>query len=167
VRAVGTPVCYVAFDWTPAPQLWLGPGPQQRVEPADGGSASSLEWTPNVLRFEVDLARPATLVVNQNTDSGWTTSAGTIDRAQALLAVALPAGRHTVTLTHAVRGLWAGALLTLLGMLASAWVLRRALPARVDPWRGALAGRWFVPDPLTPAPPEPATSPIGPPPPAA
>jgi hypothetical protein len=167
VRAVGTPVCYVAFDWTPAPQLWQGEGPQQRVEPADGGTARSLEWSPNVLRIEVDLARPATLLVNQNTDSGWSTSLGTIDRAQALLAVALPAGRHTVTLTHAVRGLWAGALFTLLGMLASAWVLRRAPPERVERWRSALAGRLFVPDSLNPAPPEPAPSPIGPPPPAA
>ena len=140
---------------------------EERIEPADGGTARSLEWTPNALRIEVDLARPATLVVNQNTDSGWNTSLGSIDRAQGLLSVDLPAGRHTVTLTHAVRGLWAGALLTLLGMLASAWVLRRALPGRVEGWRSALSGRLFAPDSLNPAPPEPAPSPIGPPPPAA
>jgi hypothetical protein len=163
VRGVGTPVCYVAFDWTPAPQLWLGEGPQQRVEPAEGGTARALEWTPNALRFEVDLARPATLVVNQNTDSGWTASVGTVDRAQALLAVALPAGRHTVTLTHAVRGLRAGALFTLLGILASVWIIRRAPPARFEGWRRALLGRLFVSE----DPPAPAPAPIVPPPPAA
>lgn len=144
VRGVGTPVCYVAFDWTPAPQLWLGPGPQQRVEPAGAGTVRALAWTPNVLRFEVDLARPATLLVNQNTDPGWTASLGTIDRAEALLSVDLPAGRHAVTLTHAVLGLWPGALLTLLGILGAAWVLRRAPPARVTEWRGALARRLFA-----------------------
>ena len=146
VRGVGAPVCYVAFDWTPAPQLWLGPGPQQRVEPADAGAARAVGWTPNALRFDVELARPATLVVNQNTDSGWTTSLGAVDRSQPLLSVELPAGHHAVTLTHAVRGLWAGALLTLLGMIASAWVLRRAPPARVEAWRAALAKRAFDAD---------------------
>jgi hypothetical protein len=146
VRGVGTTVCYAAFDWTPAPQIWQGPGPQQRLEPADGGSVRALEWTPNVLRFEVDLARPATLLVNQNTDSGWTTSLGTVDRAQTLLAVDLPAGRHAVTLTHAVRGLWTGALFTLLGIIASVWLVLRALPERVEQWRDALARRIFEGD---------------------
>lgn len=99
-----------------------------------------------MLRFEVDLARPATLLVNQNTDSGWTTSLGTVDRAQALLAVDLPAGRRAVTLTHAVRGLWTGALFTLLGILASVWLVLRALPERVEQWRDALARRIFEGD---------------------
>jgi hypothetical protein len=90
---------------------------------------------------KVDLSRPAALVINQNTDSGWGTPLGTINRTQPILTVDLPAGHHTVTVTHSVRGLAAGALLTLLGIAASVWIVRRATPERVDGRRDAAARR--------------------------
>lgn len=145
VRGVGTPVCYVAFDWTPAPQLRVGPGPQQTVEPADAGTARATRWSPNELRFDVTLSRPAALVVNQNTDSGWDTSVGTINRATPILTVDLPAGHHQVVVAHSSRGLGVGALFTLLGIAASAWVIRRATPERMEAWREGVARRLVGP----------------------
>ncbi len=145
VRGVGTPVCYVAFDWTPAPQLRIGAVPQQLVEPADAGSVRSLAWSPNELRFDVELSRPAALVINQNTDSGWDTSLGTINRTQPILTVDLPAGHHTVTVTHSVRGLAVGTLLTLLGIAASVWIIRRATPERIEAWRDRATRRLLGP----------------------
>lgn len=156
VRGVGTSVCYVAFDWTPAPQLRGGTGPQQSVEPGDAGSVRALSWSPNELRFEVELSRPAALVINQNTDSGWSSSVGTVDRSQALLTVALPAGRRTVVVTHSVRGLGVGALFTLLGIAASVWLIRRGTPERVEAWRTALGRRLVGPAPAPSDPPPPA-----------
>ncbi len=142
VRGVGTPVCYVAFDWPVAPGLRLGDVPQEQLSPPDAGTVTAGAWSPNTLRFTVDLSRPASLVVNQNTDSGWSASEGTIDRGQALLTVDLPAGRREVVLRHRPRGLWLGALMTLAGLALSALVARRLSAERLAQIRGR-ARRWW------------------------
>ena len=135
VRGQGTPACYVPLEWGPAPGLRVGPGPQQLLEPPEAGTVRALGWSPNALRFEVALDRPARLVVNQNHESSWRTSAGVVDRARPLLTVSLPAGRRVVTLRHVPRGIETGAVLTALGLALSAWVLRRGTPARVEALR--------------------------------
>ncbi len=135
VRGVGTPQCYVPLEWGPSPGLWFGRGEQFRVVPPEAGDAVQTRWTPNAVTFSIDLARPAALVVNQNTESGWTASTGTIDRAQTLLTVDLPAGRRTVTVRHRPPGLGLGLLCAALGIALSLAVVLGLTPARADSLR--------------------------------
>lgn len=143
VRGVGTPACYVPLEWGPSPGLWLGPGPQARLDPPDAGTVGAITWTPNSVRAAVTTTRRARLVVNQNHETSWNTSAGTIDRAAPTLTVVLPAGRHDVRLRHRARGLDAGLALGALGLALAAAALRgltRAREARLRAWvRGALS----------------------------
>lgn len=148
VRGVGTPTCYVPLEWGPSPGLWLGPGPQARLDPPTAGEVSGVEWTPNSVRARVRLTRPAKLVVNQNHETSWSSSAGAIDRAARTLTVTLPAGRHDVQLRHRAQGLGAGVALGALGLALSAlalWALRRD---REDAMRAWITARLAPPTSL-------------------
>lgn len=124
VRGVGTPTCYVPLEWGPSPGLWLGPGPQARLEPPDAGTLGAITWTPNSVRVTATLTKPARLVVNQNHETSWNTSVGRIDRHQPTLTVDLRAGRHDVHLRHRARGLHAGLALGALGLAVALTLLR-------------------------------------------
>jgi hypothetical protein len=141
VEGYGTRGCYVALDWKPAPELWLGRRPQAAVNPPAAGTATETAWTPNRLEFEVQLSAPALVVVNQNWDSGWRAGGGepvgpfvagatrlSDLHAHGLLAVELPAGAHHVVLRHRPSQLWLGSILTLLGVAFSMVLLRRPRP---------------------------------------
>lgn len=142
VRGVGTPTCYVPLEWGPSPGLWLGPEAQARLDPPSAGALSAFEWTPNSVRVQANLSRPARLVVNQNHESSWSTSTGTIDRSAPTLTVQLGAGRHDVRVRHRARGLGVGVGLGLLGVALSAlalWALRRDREAALRAWIRARA----------------------------
>ncbi len=141
VEGYGTRGCYVALDWKPAPELWLGRSPQVFVNPLASGTVTATAWTPNRVEFDVELSAPALVIVNQNWDSGWRAGggeavgpfvAGTTRlsdlHAHGLLAVELPAGTRHLVLSHRPSQLWLGAILSLLGLALSVVVLRRARP---------------------------------------
>lgn len=154
VAGFGTRGCYVAMEWKPAPGIADGRGPQARLEPPGAGTIGEARWSPNRLDFEVRLDAPATLIVNQNYETGWNASDGAGGRgmvgayvvperrfwdvrarpgelpvkgAIGLLAVELPAGTHHLVLRHGPPWLWAGGLLSLLGLALAAAIGRRRL----------------------------------------
>ena len=92
----------------------------------------SVLWSPNAVRAEVELTRPATVVVNQNHESSWNTNTGRLVPFRGAVAVQLGAGRQTVMVHHLAKGLGRGALLSLLGLALSALALWRLTPARVE-----------------------------------
>ena len=78
MRGVGTRQCYVPLDWKPAPGIVDGKVPQQWVEPAAAGQAIARTWSPNAVEIEARLKTPGVVIINQNYESGWQTSAGQI-----------------------------------------------------------------------------------------
>jgi hypothetical protein len=153
VAGYGTRGCYVALEWRPAPGIVDGRGPQARLEPPTAGTVVPAPWSPNALAFDVRLESPATLIVNQNYETGWRAEGGetvgayvVLERrfwdirarpselpakgAIGLLAVPLPAGAHHLVLRHRPPWLWPGAVLSLIGVgLAAALLRRGARPA--------------------------------------
>lgn len=124
-RGMGTTLCYVPIEWKVADTLWTGPGLQHRLSPEEAGAVHALPWTPNVLEFEVNLTRPAMLLVNTNNDAGWTTNVGSIVLRADSLMVRLPAGERRVTLRHRVNGFYTGLALNLAGVALAVWLWRR------------------------------------------
>ncbi|HVZ86396.1 MAG TPA: hypothetical protein VHG72_05470 [Polyangia bacterium] len=150
----GTRGCYVPLEWRPAFGITDGRGPQARLEPPAAGTIAATAWSPNRLDFDLRLAAPATLIVNQNYETGWQADGGEslgayvvregrfwdirarprelpVKGAIGLLAVQVPAGSHHLTLRHRPPWLLSGVLLSLLGIALSVLVVRRALPAKL------------------------------------
>jgi hypothetical protein len=149
VAGFGTRGCYVALEWKPAPGIVDGPGPQARLEPPAAGTIVEKRWSPNRLDFDVQLDTPATVIVNQNYESGWQVNHGEkigayvvperrfwdirarpselpAKGAIGLLAVPLAPGTHHLSLWHRPAWLWPGALLSIVGIALAAAVLLRA-----------------------------------------
>lgn len=149
VGGMGTRGCYVAMEWKPAPGILDGRVPQARLEPATAGAIGETRWSPNRLDFDVRLDAPATLIVNQNYETGWRAGGAEtvgayvvperrfwdirarpselpVKGAIGLLAVELPAGRHHLVLRHRPPWLWPGVFLSLLGVALAAVIWRRA-----------------------------------------
>lgn len=110
----------------PADEVLADPG---------AGQVSRRRWSPNAIDLDVTLARPATLLVNQNFHPGWRSDVGRVRSADGLLAVDLPAGATRVALRFRPRSALAGALCTLAALLAIVWLLvfarRRTAPALI------------------------------------
>jgi hypothetical protein len=103
-----------------------GPGPQVKLDDATAGTIASVRWTPNRVEVDLVLDRPATVLLNQNWNEHWRTSAGEIvkygpkwprDRDGGRLAVAAPAGRYTLTVDYRPRSFVVGAWVSLLATL--------------------------------------------------
>ncbi len=154
VTGVGTPACYAAFEWEAPRGLWMGRVPQERLDPPEAGAVRPTRWSPNVLTWEVSLQAPATLLVNQHADSGWSSDAGPVSERDGLVALDLPAGRRVVTLRHSPRGLGLGALLSLLGVALAVVVGRRLSPDRRDALLARAAARLLAPTAPAESPPE-------------
>ena len=71
VEGFGTRGCYVALEWKPAPGITDGRGAQARLEPPTAGTVIETSWSPNRLELDVRLEAPATLIINQNYETGW------------------------------------------------------------------------------------------------
>jgi len=148
VAGVGTRGCYVALEWKPAPGIADGRGPQARLEPPTAGTVVETGWSPNRLELDVRLDAPATVIVNQNYETGWRAKDGEmvgayvvperrfwdirarpadlpIKGAIGLLAVSLPAGARHLVLVHQPSWLWLGGFLSLAGVALAVLILRR------------------------------------------
>jgi len=90
--------------------------------------ALTISRLPNEERYEVESDGPGWLLVRSTHARGWR---ATLDGHPAALlradgrhrAVAVPAGRHTVTLRYEPPGLWPGVILTCLSAAAVLWML--------------------------------------------
>ena len=122
----GTRSCYVgAMDWDVAPGLWNGDRPQARV--ADG-ELRGVWRTPNHIHLDVSLPEPGRVLLDQNHDPDWQATTGTLTDERGLLALDLPGGDHSVTVSYRPWTLpWAAGsfVLGLVGLLALAWRTRR------------------------------------------
>jgi hypothetical protein len=127
---LGTPICYVGgMSWPVSRALWLGPSAQLRVEPG-AGHVSSWSSSPNGLRAEVELSRPARVVANRNFAEGFRSNLGTPLADDGRLAVDLPAGRHSLELRYRPSELLPSAAVSGVGLLGLAWLLRARRPRK-------------------------------------
>ncbi|HXY38722.1 MAG TPA: YfhO family protein [Vicinamibacteria bacterium] len=113
-----------------------------RAAPVDGqgcgGSVVALDRRPAESRFVVEAARPAHLVVRNSYARGWRATVDGCPQPVVRIngrhqGVAVPAGRHVVTLRYVPPGLRAGVLLFLASLLASLVLFTRpTLESPVD-----------------------------------
>ena len=93
-----------------------------------GGTARETLWTPNRLRYDVDLPGPTALIINQNAYPGWhSIGDGKLYSEGGLIGVRLPAGRHSVELVYIPDRILLAVLVTLLTTLAAIviWKIER------------------------------------------
>lgn len=125
----GSLSCWDAFPVPQSPALRADLADETYVADPGAGAAKTTRWSPARVDFEADLSAPARVRVNQNWHPGWTASSGEVVSDDGLVAVALPAGKHVVTLAFRPRsGLGGGAvsLVALAACAAIAWRGRRA-----------------------------------------
>ncbi len=91
---LGLLMCFEEQPFPVSPAL-RGDLPQEEylADPA-AGTVRRASWSPHHIALDVDLQRPATILVNQNAHRGWSVLPGHIVDHQGLLAVAAPAGRY-------------------------------------------------------------------------
>ena len=168
VRALsrGSLSCQEAYPIAQSERL-RGDLPQEEyLADPSAGTAKRRSWSPNRLRLDVQLTRPARLLVNQNYHPGWRSSIGRVVSADGLLAVDLPKGRHSVVLQFWPRSGIGGLAvsLTALGGLAVLYGRmrrkRNLWKGRDLPWTAAstlgpiavgIGCWWLVPEPSAPA----------------
>jgi hypothetical protein len=165
VAGFGTRSCYAPLEWKPAPGIADGRVAQAWVEPSTAGTVKQSSWSPNEITLDARLDAAATVIVNQNYETGWRlehgAEQGTVGAfvapqkrfwdvrsrprelpakgAIGLLAVRLPPGVHHLVLRHRPTGFYLGLLLSILGV-ALAILLARAGP-RVGQCRRAAPPR--------------------------
>jgi len=116
---------------------------EEWLDDAGAGTLVERAWSPDRIDLDVDLARPATVLVNQNWHSGWRASVGEVDSHNGLLAVAMPAGKNALTLSFAPKSATGGVRTSLVALLAFAllaWRARRhpTVGVRDLPWAAAV-----------------------------
>lgn len=74
----------------------------QEEYPADPKLAKvkRVSWSPNEIVLDVDASAPTTILVNQNWARQWRSDVGAARSEEGLLAIDVPAGKHTVTLAY-------------------------------------------------------------------
>ena len=91
------------------------PADEYLAEP-DAGSVHRRAWTPNRIELDVDVSRPATVLVNQNFAAGWRVDGGELVSEGGLLAARVPAGRRTLTFRYLPGSLLVGAAVSALAL---------------------------------------------------
>lgn len=104
-----------------AEHLETGAVPQAWLADSGAGEITGSRWTPNRLSFDVSITRPAVLVVNENWNEHWKTTAGSVaklgpkwpaDQDGGQLAVSLPAGTYPFSVYYRPRSFVVGIVLT-------------------------------------------------------
>lgn len=129
----GSLSCWEAYPVPESPLLRGDLDAEERVLDPGAGTVVERSWTPDRIVLDVDLARPATIAVNQNYAAGWRASVGSVESMRGLLTVAMPAGKQSLTLRFIPRSATGGALVSLAAIAALAslgWLTRRGRPAR-------------------------------------
>ncbi len=136
---MGSLYCVAGNPLPESPRL-RGDLPQEEY-PSDPAKASvkRLSWSPNEIELEVDAKEATTIFVNQNWAPEWRASIGTVKSVEKLLAVDVPAGKHTLVIAYRDRMLMACLLVSLLSLLGLLGVFARegfrGLKAESVRWR--------------------------------
>lgn len=128
----------------PVPQSTLlrGDLPQEEY-PLDPALATvrRVRWTPNEITLDVQASRATRVLINQNYERHWRSNVGNVVSHQGLLAVDVPAGRHTLVVKFVDRALQLSLLLSSLTLLALGALLAkhvaRSARALLDALRSA------------------------------
>jgi len=139
----GSLSCWEAYPVPQSPALRGDLQNEEWLDDAGAGTLVERAWSPDRIDLDVDLARPATVLVNQNWHSGWRASVGEVDSHNGLLAVAMPAGKNALTLSFAPKSATGGVRTSLVALLAFAllaWRARRhpTVGVRDLPWAAAV-----------------------------
>jgi uncharacterized membrane protein YfhO len=97
------------------------------------GTARRRRWSPNRIVLEVDVRRPAVVLVNQNFDPGWRADGGEVANEGGLLAARVEAGQRALTFYYRPRSFVVGGVVSLMTLLCAAAFLlihRRSTSAR-------------------------------------
>jgi hypothetical protein len=121
----GMIACYDETPWPSSAAVRPDLPAEEYLADPSAGQVTRRKWTPNRIDLTVELSRPATVLVNQNWNSGWRASAGTVRSANGLLAVDLPAGRTELRLRFLPGSVLVGLLITLLAIGATVILWRR------------------------------------------
>jgi hypothetical protein len=115
------------FEETPvpiSPNLRANLPADEYLDQPDAGTVQRVSWSPNRIALDVNLKRPATVLVNQNFGPGWRVSGGSLIEAGGLLAVRVEQGRHQVVFRYLPRSVIAGGVISVLSaLLAGAFVI--------------------------------------------
>src|SRR5579871_3748966 len=121
----GSISCYDETPWPTSPELRADLADEEYLADPSAGEVKRVAWTPNRIDLAVKLARPSTVIVNQNWASGWRASTGKARDWRGLVAVDLPAGETRLTLRMWPTAATAGILLMLLALAVTVWLFRR------------------------------------------
>jgi hypothetical protein len=134
----GSLSCWEAYPVPQSPLLRGDLKDEERVLEPGAGTVTERSWSPNAIDLDVTLSRPATVAVNQNWNAGWRSSVGEVKSDHGLLTVALPEGKHDVSLRFEPRSATGGALVSLVALAALVLIGVRARRApRVSTLRDA------------------------------
>lgn len=91
------------------------------------GEVSQTLWTPNRLRYEVNVSAPSSLVVNQNYYPGWHLRSGNgeLYSQNGLIAVRVPPGRNLIELVYAPEHILLAFALTMAALAALILIWRK------------------------------------------
>jgi len=121
----GSLSCWDAYPIPESPLLEGDLEQEEYLDDPTAGHVSERHWSPNEIDLDVDLARPARLVVNQNWHRGWRASEGELKSKRGLLAVDLPAGTRSIALRFSPRSAKGGLVVSLVSLCAIVFVARR------------------------------------------
>ncbi len=117
-------------------QLDEGNVPQARLLEPDAGTVRVTRWTPNRVEVEVALARPTTVMINENWNEHWRATVGSVvrvgpkverDKDGGRLGVEAPAGTYSLAVYYRPRSFVAGAAISLVAspLLLALWIFDR------------------------------------------
>lgn len=118
---------------------WLEPSPMVTLEPPDAGRASVSKHRPGSITIAAELSRPATLIVRETYDEGWSATA----EGHALtlrpglgvfLSTALTPGMETVVLFYDPREARLGVRISVACLLLAGGAIVARKPARLRPF---------------------------------
>jgi hypothetical protein len=100
------------------------------VEVSSGGVLTILELRAWRVRARTETAGPSMMVVHSPRAPGWQAhldgrSAQILDANLGAMGVAIPAGKHEVSITYSPPGFWTGTVLTVMGLLGATAMLGR------------------------------------------
>ncbi|WP_394846566.1 hypothetical protein LZC95_03770 [Pendulispora brunnea] len=120
--------CLSCYDAYPVPQSPLLRGDldaEEYLEEPNAGKVTRTRWTPGAIWLHTEMRKPGRVLVNQNWHPGWRTNVGTVQSAQGLLAIDVPAGNSDIVLRFLPRSAIGGAAISLTALGILIWLLRR------------------------------------------
>jgi len=119
--------CYEYAAWTTNARGSDQPGYQGEQYLLGPGSVRIVDWTPNVLTYNVTVPAAGEFVVNQNYDRWWRVirGRGVVVNEHGLIGIRVPAGSQRIVIAYRDYGALLGAVITLTTIAAAGALWRR------------------------------------------